>query len=73
MDDDCACEFDYPEPDGEPSWHYTRTCRMCGLTWGTLHCEHDGIQNPCPDCGWRSPGTKMTIESLFPGWSNLGG
>lgn len=64
MDDDCTCEFDYPEPDGEPSWHYTRACRMCGTTWGALHCEHDGYQNPCPDCGWIDPGKQAASKAI---------
>jgi hypothetical protein len=62
---DC-CEFNWPEPDGEDSWHYTRTCTHCGTTWGALHCTHDGAQNPCPHCG-HIPGSTFTPEAiLFP-------
>lgn len=63
-EDDCACEFDYDEGDGEETWHFTRTCRACGFVWGALHCPHDGVQNPCPDCGWRDPGTQTPFEFL---------
>jgi hypothetical protein len=62
-DDECTCEFDFPEPDGEESWHYTRTCPD-GHTWGALHCPHDGVQNPCPECGWLQPGTVTPLELL---------
>ena len=50
----CECEFDpYPENDGdfgEKSVHFLRTCVFCGHHWWGLHCPHDGIQNPCPNC-----------------------
>lgn len=52
----CDCEFT-PDPDDpeestpETAWHYRRTCPSCGVTWWALHCPHDGIQNPCPECG----------------------
>jgi hypothetical protein len=61
---DCDCEFDYEEPDGEPSWHFSRTCDLCGFLWGALHCEHDGIQNPCPECGWIAPGKRSPSSTL---------
>lgn len=67
MDDgsgECACELDWPEPDGGESWHYTRTCSICGHTWGALHCPHDGAQNPCPSCGWIDPGTRTPVQLL---------
>jgi predicted RNA-binding Zn-ribbon protein involved in translation (DUF1610 family) len=48
---ECACEFDFPEPDGDESWHFGRTCASCGYHWGSLHCLCDGVQNPCPQCG----------------------
>jgi hypothetical protein len=35
----------------EESWHYKRVCKECGNTWAGLHCPHDGIQNPCGECG----------------------
>lgn len=50
----CNCEFtEYDKDDfeyGEESWHYLRTCLYCKKEWYALHCEHDGIQNPCPKC-----------------------
>jgi hypothetical protein len=63
-DDPCGCEFDYAEPDGEPSWHFARTCALCGTTWGALHCAHDGAQNPCPSCGWIEPGKQTPGQIL---------
>lgn len=65
MLDDCECEFDYVEPDGEESWHYRRTCRLCGDEWGALHCEHDGAQNPSPCCGWIDSGKRTPAQILF--------
>jgi len=62
----CECEFDYPEPDGGESWHYSRTCPACGTTWGSLHCEHDGAQNGCPECGWIGEGQRSPSQIL--GW-----
>lgn len=58
MSADCGCEFDFAEPDGESSWHYKRTCGLCGFEWGALHCPHDRAQNPCPECGWIDPGKR---------------
>lgn len=55
----CECEFDpYPPnedgtPDEEESWHFRRTCAVCGNVWYGLHCPHDGYQNPCPECRVR--------------------
>lgn len=69
--DDC-CEFNYPEPDGEDSWHYTRTCTHCGQTWGALHCMHDGAQNPCPHCGHVPAGTSTPLAILFPDYRGPG-
>lgn len=54
----CDCTFD-PDPNDpdedtpEKAWHYKRTCAHCGGVWFGLHCPHDGVQNPCPDCGVR--------------------
>lgn len=62
--DDCACEFDFVEPDGEESWHYSRSCDLCGYSWGSLHCRHDGVQNPCPQCGWIDPGKRTPGDIL---------
>lgn len=64
--DDCDCEFssEYAEDDGT-SWHFARTCGACGFKWGSLHCEHDGVQNPCPECGWIGPGRKTPLQLLF--------
>jgi hypothetical protein len=66
--DDCDCEFDpYPpdDPDAnEESYHYLRTCGGCGRQWYSLHCPHDGYQNPCSECGWRLPGTKWPFEEF---------
>lgn len=61
---DCECELDFPEPDGEESWHFTRTCRLCGSVWGALHCEHDGAQNPSPCCRWLDPYVRTPIQLL---------
>lgn len=51
----CECTFD-PYPDDDPdaqeeSWHFRRQCPGCQHVWYGLHCPHDGIQNPCPECG----------------------
>lgn len=62
--DDCDCEFDYAEPDGEESWHYHRECPSCGGEWGALHCRHDGVQWPCSHCGWIIEGSRTPIELL---------
>lgn len=52
----CDCTFDpYDPADYEPgeaieeSWHYRRTCPICGAVWWSLHCPHDGYQRPCPN------------------------
>lgn len=66
VDDDCTCEFDPYEDADDESWHYRRACKWCGTVWWGLHCPHDGVQNPCPDCG-RTPGDRPTpLERLFP-------
>lgn len=73
VDDECNCEFDaYEHHEGEvideldlSSWHHKRTCGGCGTVWWSLHCPHDGIQHPCPACGWRLPGTRGPLEALF--------
>lgn len=44
----CTCKLD-----GDPSWHYRRTCERCGEIWYGLHCPHDGYQRRCPACGVR--------------------
>ena len=64
IDNYCECDFDWPEPDGEKSWHYRRTCPICDQTWGAMHCEHDGVQNGCPRCGWRDPGKRTPPQIL---------
>jgi hypothetical protein len=68
--DECRCEFDpYDDDPDEESWHYRRTCGGCGYVWWGLHCPHDGVQNPCPSCGWRQPGTRTPMEV----WTGRGG
>jgi predicted RNA-binding Zn-ribbon protein involved in translation (DUF1610 family) len=68
--DDCNCEPDVGDdedfPDEEPigNTHYTRTCEVCASTWESLHCPHDGIQNPCPSCGWRPVGSRSPMEAI---------
>lgn len=49
---DCNCEFspDPSDPD-EESFHYLRACLQCGHRWYALHCPHDRVQKPCPECG----------------------
>lgn len=61
---DCCCDFDWPEDDGEESWHHARTCQLCGTRWGALHCPHDGAQNGCPVCGWIRPGAATPAQIL---------
>lgn len=63
---DCDCEFDPYEGDEEESWHYRRTCEMCGHVWWSLHCIHDGVQNRCPSCGWTFQGRQTPMERIFP-------
>ena len=52
----CTCEFeddpDDPDEHGDP-WHFRRVCPTCTKVWWSLHCVHDLIQRPCPDCGER--------------------
>jgi hypothetical protein len=62
--DDCDCEFDYPDDEGGLRWQYLRTCQLCGQEWGALHCPHDGVQNPCPTCGWIAPGARTPLQFL---------
>lgn len=52
---DCDCDFDPYEDDAKESYHFKRTCRMCGYVWWSFHCAHDGYQNPCGNCGWYEP------------------
>lgn len=33
--------------------HYERVCKKCGMQWGSLHCQHDGVQGTCPKCNTR--------------------
>ncbi len=63
--DDCDCEFSEEYADDESSFHFARACGACGFKWGSLHCEHDGVQNPCPECGWIDPGKKTPVQLLF--------
>lgn len=63
---DCDCEQDMgftDEPDEEPCL-FTRTCQMCGCEWGSGHCPHDGVQRPCPDCGWIIEGGRTPMQRL---------
>lgn len=47
----CDCIFDdFDDGDTEESYHYKRYCK-CDHSWFSLHCPHDGRQNPCPNCG----------------------
>ncbi len=63
--DECNCEFDpYEDGDPEESWHYKRTCENCGRVWWSLHCRHDGVQNPCPSCGFTH-GRPTPLERLM--------
>lgn len=32
-------------------WHYLRECEHCEYVWEGIHCKHEKVQNPCPDCG----------------------
>lgn len=64
---ECDCEFDYPPDPDDPeqeSLHYTRTCGSCGCVWGSNHCKHDVVQNPCPECGWRLAGRRTPMELI---------
>ena len=51
---ECDCE---PTPDPldpeDDGTQYARICPVTGKPWWSLHCEHDGHQNPCPHCGGR--------------------
>lgn len=50
----CDCKFTPDPNDPDDEWHYRRTCPNCGFDdWWTLHCEHDGYQNRCPECRVR--------------------
>lgn len=72
--DRCECDHDYDidlDPDEEPSL-FKRMCWMCGFVWGSGHCPHDLIQNRCPGCGFRPPGTtsfaqRMGVEPIYRG------
>lgn len=57
-DERCCCEFDANPYDAcedtpETAWHFHRTCPHCYHEWWSLHCRHDGHQNPCPNCHTR--------------------
>lgn len=66
---DCCCEecctFDPYDDSDEESWHYRKTCRVCGEVWYGLHCRHDGVQNLCPKCGARQDGKMTPSEMMF--------
>lgn len=49
----CDCPYDYEY-----------TCPHCTLTRITHHCPHDGVQNPCPGCGWLDPGKRTPLQFL---------
>jgi len=54
MSEPCNCEPDAePDEPGEAPTHYLRTCEYCGYQWDGLHCPHEDIQNPCPNCHRR--------------------
>lgn len=64
-DHDCTCEFDpYDDDDIEESWHYRRTCEVCENVWWSLHCPHDGVQNPCPSCDWTYAGRPTPLAGF---------
>lgn len=58
--DECDC----PEPTSEESWQYRRVCALCGAGFGSNHCPHDGVQKPCPTCGWIEPGKRTPLQFL---------
>ena len=47
----CNCKLTKDPWDPEDDWHFDRACLRCGQHWRGLHCQHDGVQNPCPYCG----------------------
>lgn len=61
---DFECEFDPYDDSDEESWHYRKTCACCGKVWWGLHCDCDGVQNPCPYCGARVDGKMTPMELL---------
>lgn len=61
---DCQCEPDAPNEDGSAPYMYVRTCGGCGFCWESSHCPHDGVQNPCPACGWLREGARTPLEFL---------
>lgn len=63
MSDECLCEFDaYDDELEEESFHFLRKCGFCDNEWYSLHCRHDGFQNPCGKCGHKSyPAWKLEI------------
>lgn len=67
----CNCEFSiYDDGDTEESFHYKRKCTFCGHKWYGLHCEHDGYQNPCPNC-FKKPIPITSQPLVFPCMSIL--
>jgi hypothetical protein len=46
----CDCEFTPDPDDPDDDFHFRRVCEFCGGVWWSLHCPHDGRQNPCPRC-----------------------
>lgn len=56
----CNCEFSEYDDSDDESFHFKRTCEHCNHTWYSLHCRHDGIQNPCPNCGVKPNPVKET-------------
>lgn len=57
------CEGDCCAHDAD-DYTFPRTCALCGCFWWALHCEHDGVQNPCPDCGWIGPGRRTPMQFI---------
>lgn len=61
---DFECEFDPYDDSDEESWHYRKICASCGKVWWGLHCDCDGVQNPCPYCGYRREDVPTPMELL---------
>lgn len=47
------------------SWHYRRTCSVCGEEWMSLHCKHDGHQKACPNGHYNDPVLTDDCECEF--------